>query len=38
MALLQSAIFDIGEMGHAIAAWQAKRRGDFAPLPAQAPL
>ena len=38
MALLQSAIFDIGEMERAIAAWKAKRPGDFAPLPVQAPV
>jgi enoyl-CoA hydratase len=29
MALLQSAIFDIGEMGRAIAAWKDKAPGDF---------
>ena len=34
MALLQSAIFDIGEMGTAIAAWKAKQDADFAPLAA----
>jgi enoyl-CoA hydratase len=33
MALLQSAIFDIGEMERAIGAWKAKRPGEFAPLP-----
>jgi enoyl-CoA hydratase/carnithine racemase len=32
MALLQSAIFDIGEMERAIAAWKAKRSADFEPL------
>lgn len=32
MALLQSAIFDIGEMSAAIAAWKDKRPGDFDPL------
>ena len=32
MTLLQSAIFDIDEMGTAIAAWKAKRQADFAPL------
>ena len=32
MTLLQSAIFDIGEMRTAIAAWQAKREAEFAPL------
>ena len=32
MTLLQSAIFDIAEMGTAIAAWQAKRAAEFAPL------
>ena len=29
MALLQSAIFDTGEMAEAIAAWKAKRDGEF---------
>ncbi len=38
MTLLQSALFDIGEMRTAIAAWQAKRDADFAPLQAQPPL
>jgi enoyl-CoA hydratase len=38
MALLQSAIFDLGEMTTAIEAWKAKRAGDFAPLGAVAPL
>jgi enoyl-CoA hydratase len=32
MALLQSAIFDIGEMGRAILAWKAKAGADFEPL------
>lgn len=32
MRLLQSAAFDIGEMGRAIAAWKDKRPGDFEPL------
>lgn len=32
MSLLQSAIFDTGEMAEAIAAWKAKREGEFAPL------
>lgn len=32
MQLLQSAIFDIGEMRSAIAAWQAKQAADFDPL------
>ncbi|MDZ7591452.1 MAG: enoyl-CoA hydratase-related protein [Rubrivivax sp.] len=32
MTLLQSAIFDIGEMATAIAAWQGKRAAEFAPL------
>lgn len=34
MALLQSAIFDIGEMATAIKAWQTKTDADFAPLTA----
>jgi enoyl-CoA hydratase len=38
MALLQSAIFDIGEMGRAIEAWQRKAPGEFAPLAPVAPL
>jgi len=38
MTLLQSAIFDIGEMGTAIAAWQARRTADFAPLASVRPL
>jgi enoyl-CoA hydratase len=32
MVLLQSAIFDTGEMARAIGAWKEKRSGDFAPL------
>jgi len=32
MALLQSAIFDIGEMGKAIQAWQSKADAGFDPL------
>ena len=32
MTLLQSAIFDTAEMAEAIAAWKAKRDGEFAPL------
>ncbi len=32
MTLLQSAIFDIGEMGRAIEAWKAKGNAEFAPL------
>ena len=36
MALLQSAIFDPGEMAKAIAAWQAKRPASFDPLDAVA--
>ncbi|MCW5633432.1 MAG: enoyl-CoA hydratase/isomerase family protein [Rubrivivax sp.] len=32
MTLLQSAIFDIEEMGRAIVAWKAKSAGEFAPL------
>jgi enoyl-CoA hydratase len=32
MRLLQSAAFDIGEMGRAIEAWRDKRAADFAPL------
>ncbi len=32
MTLLQSAIFDRGEIATAIAAWKEKRRGDFADL------
>lgn len=38
MTLLQSAIFDIGEMHTAIAAWKAKQVADFAPLAAVPPL
>jgi enoyl-CoA hydratase len=32
MVLLQSAIFDTGEMTRAIGAWKEKRSGEFAPL------
>jgi enoyl-CoA hydratase len=32
MTLLQSAVFDIGEMERAIAGWKAKQPGEFAPL------
>ena len=32
MTLLQSAIFDTGEMAEAIAAWKGQRAGDFAAL------
>ena len=32
MTLLQSAIFDTGEMSEAISAWKGKREADFAPL------
>ncbi len=32
MTLLQSAIFDLGEMAEAIAAWKRKQPADFAPL------
>jgi enoyl-CoA hydratase len=32
MTLLQSAVFDPAEMGRAIAAWKAKRPGEFEPL------
>ncbi|MFB0948965.1 MAG: enoyl-CoA hydratase-related protein, partial [Burkholderiaceae bacterium] len=32
MAVLQSAIFDPAEMAEAVAAWQGKRDGQFAPL------
>ena len=32
MVLLQSAVFDIGEMGRAITAWKAKEAGSFEPL------
>ncbi len=38
MTLLQSAIFDTGEMAEAIAAWQGKRAGVFDPLSPIAPL
>jgi enoyl-CoA hydratase len=34
MTLLQSAIFDTGEMATAIQAWKTKRTADFDPLPA----
>ena len=38
MTLLQSAIFEIDEMGAAIAAWKDKREVAFAPLaPVQDP-
>ena len=32
MTLLQSAIFDIGEMERAISAWKSKSAADYAPL------
>lgn len=35
MTLLQSAIFDIGEMERAIAGWKAKTPAEFQPLPPQ---
>lgn len=38
MAVLQSAIFDPAEMAEAVAAWQGKRDGHFAPLTPQADL
>ena len=38
MTLLQSAIFDIGEMGRAIEAWQRKAPGEFAPRAPMAPI
>ncbi|HEX7438170.1 MAG TPA: enoyl-CoA hydratase-related protein [Caldimonas sp.] len=38
MALLQSAIFDTGEMAQAIAAWKAKTEAQFEPLAAANPL
>lgn len=38
MALLQSAIFDIGEMGRAIEAWKAKGAAAFDPLAPVAPV
>jgi enoyl-CoA hydratase len=38
MAMLQSAIFDIREMGTAIAAWKAKEAAGFDPLAAVKPL
>jgi enoyl-CoA hydratase len=36
MALLQSAIFDTGEIERAIQAWKTKQPGEFAPLPPSA--
>ena len=38
MTLLQSAIFDTGEMTEAIAAWKDKRSGKFGPLAPVVPL
>lgn len=38
MTLLQSAIFDIGEMSRAIEAWQRKEQGRFDPLQPVGPL
>lgn len=38
MTLLQSAIFDIAEMGRAIEAWQRKAPGEFAPRTPTPPL
>ena len=38
MTLLQSAIFDIGEMGRAIDAWQRKAPSEFAPRAPMAPI
>jgi len=38
MALLQSAVFDIGEMGRAIMAWKTKTAGEFEPLAPVPPL
>ena len=38
MTLLQSAIFDLGEVGHAIAAWKDKRAAEFDALTPVAPL
>jgi enoyl-CoA hydratase len=38
MVLLQSAIFDIGEMETAIVAWKDKRAGEFDPLGPVAPI
>jgi enoyl-CoA hydratase len=38
MTLLQSAIFDTGEMATAIAAWQDKRGAEFADLSRVAPV
>ncbi|CAN5153120.1 crotonase/enoyl-CoA hydratase family protein [soil metagenome] len=37
MSLLQSAIFDTGEMAQAIAGWKAKTAAEFAPLAAVKP-
>jgi enoyl-CoA hydratase len=37
MAVLQSAVFDLGEMAQAIEAWKAKRTAVFGPLSALAP-
>lgn len=37
MTLLQAAIFDIQEMGTAIAAWKDKTQAEFQPLPALEP-
>jgi enoyl-CoA hydratase len=34
MTLLQSAIFDTGDIARAIAAWKDKRNAEFAPLTA----
>jgi len=38
MTLLQSAIFDIGEMASAIEAWKAKRNAEFDSLAAVKPV
>jgi enoyl-CoA hydratase len=38
MTLLQSAIFDIGEMATAIEAWKAKREAEFDSLAAVKPV
>jgi enoyl-CoA hydratase len=38
MTLLQSAIFDTGEMTEAIAAWKDKRSGEFESLAPVVPL
>ena len=38
MALLQSALFDIDEMGSAIRGWKSKRAAEFDPLAPQHPL